>query len=214
MKHQPERTLWDFSPRTHDDLWKDREPQIHSPHPVIDSFCSHSTCDNVNSQEALLSRAEEVSRTKGRVREGEQRGRGGAGAGSRFAWEGIREVWGPDPGLGAENAASGASPPWPGLCFLLPSSLRAQVRPPGKGPWRTLVNPLCLCPQGDLRQNRTGCVSPFCWILGSVWELSLLQCLGPQDRQSPSPVLEPAVTRGVITILAGTNSSWAQPPKL
>ena len=61
---------------------------------------------------------------------------------------------GPGPEIQAQKAASGASPPWPGLCSSPPSSLRAQVRPPGKGPRGSLTDPWCLCLQGDLGSSR------------------------------------------------------------
>ena len=35
------RTFWDFSSRNHGDSWKERKPQVHCPHPVMDLVCPH-----------------------------------------------------------------------------------------------------------------------------------------------------------------------------
>ena len=131
----------------------------HIPGPVMVSVLTE---DNT-SKTFILSESPDVHRYRdsmSKARSQVRRESVEAGAGSRFAWgprpplgEGTRGKWGPGPGLQAQKAASGASPPCPGLCSSSPSSLRAQVRPPGKGP-RDLTHPWCLCPQGDLGSSR------------------------------------------------------------
>ena len=88
---------------------------------------------------------------RARSEEGEQRDEEGQGQEADLHGGPPSSGGGDERGLGTRSRAAGsegsvrASPPWPGLCSFFPSSLRVQVRPPGKGPWRPLFNPLCLC---------------------------------------------------------------------
>lgn len=47
---------------------------------------------------------------------------------------GIKRAMGTRPRAEGSEGSVWASPPWPGLCSSSASSLRAQVRPPGKEP--------------------------------------------------------------------------------